>query len=90
MSTISHLAYIKTCDGCGQNIYMAISRDGRWRPFEMRRVPAAPHGVWSWRKRYGMEEQDQFPGYVIHFCADYHDLMNLDGWLPAAGIEAKP
>jgi hypothetical protein len=70
------IAYLKPCDGCGQEIFMALSRDGRWRPFETTRVNPAPHGVWAWRKRHGMEEQDQFPGYRMHYCADFHDRVN--------------
>lgn len=52
---------------------MVICRDRRWRPFETRRIDPGPAGVWSWRKGIGMEEQDLFPGYGIHYCADYHN-----------------
>lgn len=70
---ITRLAYVKTCEGCQSEIFMAICRDGRWRPFETYEHPAAEHSVWAWRKRYGMEETDRTSGYVIHKCADFHD-----------------
>lgn len=73
MATINRLAYEKDCEGCGDAIYMVICRDGRWRPFEKRRVLPAEHGVWAWRKKHGMEEQQLTPGHLVHICPAYHD-----------------
>lgn len=77
MSTITHLAYLKECLGCREIIFMAICRDGRWRPFETPLVSRADREVWTWRKKEGMEEQDITAGYHIHYCADYFDRMDL-------------
>ena len=73
------LAYLKPCDGCGSEIFMAVCRDGRWRPFERDEVPTAPEHVWAWRKREGMEETDLAPGHLVHYCADFHDRIDLTG-----------
>lgn len=64
------LAYEAPCRYCSGPIYMAICRDGRWRSFELAEHPAAVAGVWAWRKRQGMEEQDRVPGHVLHYCAE--------------------
>lgn len=69
----SYLAKAEPCRYCGRRIVLALCRDGRWRTFDPTRVPPAPSGVWAWRKTWGMEEQDQFPGYRLHFCAEYGD-----------------
>lgn len=76
---ITKLAYVKECDGCARTIFMAICRDGRWRPFETELVEKAPREVWAWRKREGMEEQDLVAGHLLHFCAAYHS-PNLAPW----------
>lgn len=73
--TIHRLAYLKECDGCHHTIFMAVCRDGRWRPFETELVERAEREVWAWRKREGMEEQDLTRGYHIHYCADFHDRI---------------
>jgi hypothetical protein len=64
------LAYLTPCRYCGTEVYVAICRDGRWRTFDTRRVPAAERCVWAWRKRLGMEEQDLVPGHLLHYCAE--------------------
>ena len=68
----TQLAYLKSCDGCGAEIFMAICRDGRWRPFETERQIVPVPFAWAWRKHYGMEETDAVCGHLIHYCADYH------------------
>ncbi len=74
---VDQLAYRKTCDGCGTEIFMAICRDGRWRPFETRRQPTPLPFTWAWRKRIGMEETDRVPGHLIHPCPAYHDRIDF-------------
>lgn len=69
---MSGLAYRKECAGCGDAIFMAICRDGRWRPFEIERQPTPLPFAWAWRKGYGMEETDRVCGHLVHPCADYH------------------
>lgn len=76
MTTIQRLAYRKTCGGCGSEIFMAICRDGRWRPFETSEQPKGTPGTWAWRKRQGMEETDLATGHGIHYCADFHDRID--------------
>lgn len=78
---MNHLAYLKPCAGCGTEIFMAICRDGRWRPFDTRQFPAADNSVWAWRKRHGMEEQELVPGHHIHLCPAYHHRIDLAGAL---------
>lgn len=68
---IRALARAVDCRYCQRPIYVAICRDGKWRSFEPRRVPAAAALVWAWRKRHGMEEQDLVPGHHLHYCAEY-------------------
>lgn len=70
---MTQLAYLKDCTGCGTEVFMAICRDGRWRPFETELQPVPLPFAWAWRKRVGMEETDRVRGHVIHYCADYHD-----------------
>jgi hypothetical protein len=70
---MSDLAYRKICDGCDSEIFMAVCRDGRWRPFEPKRQTVPLSFAWAWRKRIGMEETDRVCGHLIHYCADYHD-----------------
>lgn len=67
------VAYTKTCGGCGSEIFIAVCRDGRWRPFETKRQAVPVSFAWAWRKRHGMEETDHVCGHLIHYCADYHD-----------------
>jgi hypothetical protein len=69
--TPSTLAYLTPCRYCDTEIYLAICRDGRWRSFDTQTVPAADKGVWAWRKRYGMEEQELVSGKQFHYCAEY-------------------
>lgn len=73
------LAYPTNCRYCGELIYLAICRDGKWRTFETRTVPAAPFGVWAWRKTWGMEEQDRIAGKTLHYCAQY-DKPDVAPW----------
>lgn len=74
------LAYAKPCDGCGSSIYLAICRDGRWRPFELAEQPKGTPGTWAWRKRQGMEETEHVAGHGIHYCAEFHDqAFRFDG-----------
>jgi hypothetical protein len=72
---INRLAYAKECTGCGAEIFMAICRDGRWRPFETELQPVPSPHAWAWRKNYGMEETEIVRGRLIHYCADFHDLI---------------
>ncbi len=72
------LAYLKICDGCGAEIFMAICRDGRWRPFETRRQLVSLSFAWAWRKRHGMEETDRVPGHLIHPCPAYRDRIDVE------------
>jgi hypothetical protein len=69
------LAYAKDCV-CGSPIFMAICRDGRWRPFETREQAAGTPGTWAWRKTYGMEETELARGRSIHYCAVFHDRID--------------
>ncbi len=62
------------CRSCGSSVYLALCRDGRWRTFERATVPAAPTGVWAWRRTWGMEEQELVPGHLLHYCAGYRAL----------------
>ena len=87
------VAYQKPCDGCGSEIVMAICRDGRWRPFETKRQPTPLPFAWAWRKRIGMEETDRVPGHLIHYCADYHDRIDLAPFAPTTRqclVHAEP
>ncbi len=87
----NHIAYLKECNGCHSEIFMAICRDGRWRPFETRQLPPGTCGAWAWRKRQGMEETDRAPGHSIHYCADFHDrAFKFDGnFVPPLAEEAS-
>lgn len=67
------LAYVRDCVTCGQEIVLAICRDGRYRAFERRLQPVPSEHAWAWRKRIGMEETDVVRGHMIHFCAGYRD-----------------
>jgi len=67
----SYLAKKEPCRYCSAPIVLAICRDGRWRTFNPDPQPPAPAGVWAWRKRWGMEEQEIVPGHRLHFCAEY-------------------
>lgn len=67
------LAYRKPCTGCGADIFMAVCRDGRWRPFEPKLQEVPLPFAWAWRKGHGMEETDVVRGHFIHCCADFHD-----------------
>lgn len=73
------LAYPTNCRYCGDLIYLAMCRDGKWRSFDTKTVPAAPFGVWAWRKTWGMEEQEHVPGKGLHYCAR-HLSPNLAPW----------
>jgi hypothetical protein len=73
------LAYATPCRYCGSEVYVAICRDGRWRSFEKDLCDPAPHNVWAWRKRHGMEEQDLVRGYHLHFCAEYGHVKHTVG-----------
>lgn len=79
---MNRLAYPKPCEGCGQQIILAICRDGRWRPFDTTDHPPAEHGVWQWRKKHGMEEQELVAGKHVHICPAYHHHLDLAGALP--------
>ena len=58
------------CRYCRRPVYLALCRNGRRRTFEKRQRPAAPSGVWAWRRGWGIEETDRAPGYVPHYCAE--------------------
>jgi hypothetical protein len=76
----NRLAYLKACDGCGQQIFMAICRDGKWRAFEVERQKVPLPFAWAWRKRVGMEETDTVCGHLRHPCPAYHDRLDLGSW----------
>ena len=69
----NRLAYKKNCAGCGEELFMAICRDGRWRAFETDRQPLPLPFAWAWRKRVGMEETDRVAGHLLHPCPEFHD-----------------
>ena len=77
--TPKSLAYATPCRYCDELIYLALCRDGRWRTFDTRTIPAAPTGVWAWRKHHGMEEQELVTGKRLHYCSHYN-RPNLAPW----------
>jgi hypothetical protein len=68
---VDTLAREVDCQDCHQPIYVALCRDGSWRPFERTLLPAGTPGAWAWRKHQGMEETDLAPGNPLHYCPEY-------------------
>lgn len=79
---IRSLAHSVNCRYCESPIYVAICFDGKWRSFDPQDMPAAPAGVWAWRRRQGMQEQDLVPGKRLHYCAEYSHFLATNGALP--------
>lgn len=71
---MENLARAIDCRDCDRPIYIAICRDGRWRPFERKLHPAGTPGTWAWRKHQGMEETELVPGYGLHYCPSFDPL----------------
>lgn len=67
------LAIETDCRYCHEPVFRAVCIDGRWRTFEKLTVPAAPIGVWAWRRHQGMQEQDLVPGKGLHYCPQYRE-----------------
>jgi hypothetical protein len=79
---VRHLATLTSCRYCNARVYVAICSDGRWRLFGTETLPAAERGVWGWRRRQGMQEQEHVPGKGLHYCPQYRDRPGVPYELP--------